>query len=124
MENGGAFRQKGSDRHRKMWIELMNALLDLGRVRPWVLDASKPKLVFSGPSLLSYLALQLCLLASRHDSTAICSYCGEQYPVKRAPKCGQDNFCQGCRKKRVPAMLSQRRKLTEGRSREKRAGGP
>jgi len=32
------------------------------------------EMVFSGGTLLSYLALQLCLRASRHDAFAVCSF--------------------------------------------------
>jgi hypothetical protein len=109
------FVRQGSDRDRKMCRELMNSLLELGRVRPWVTWNDQPQLLFSGPSLLSYLALQLCLLALKHDSTAICSYCFERYIVQRAIKAGQQNYCQACRKARVSARLSQRRKLAERR---------
>jgi hypothetical protein len=97
-----------------LWARLMNALLELGRVRPWLLwDApgrdGRPKLVFSGPNLLSYLALQLCLSASKHDSFAVCSYCNREYPPsQRAPKAGQRNFCPECRDSGIPLRLAQR----------------
>ena len=108
------FVRKGADRDRKMWARLVNALLELGRVRPWLVlkgagSAARPKLVFSGPNLLSYLALQLCLRASNHDALAVCCYCNRQYtPSKRAPKAGQRNFCEDCRKRGVPNRLAQR----------------
>ena len=47
------FVGKGKDRDRAMWTRLLNVLLGLGRVRPWVLweepeDDARPKVVFSG----------------------------------------------------------------------------
>jgi|ERR1035437_3296697 hypothetical protein len=95
------FVRKGADRDPKMWARLLNVLLELGRVRPWLVwegdgSSARPNLVFSGPNLLSYLALQLCLRASKHDAFAVCCYCNRQYtPSERAPKAGQRNFCQG-----------------------------
>lgn len=108
------FVRKGADRDRKMWARLLNTLLDLGRVRPWLVwegvgSSARPKLLFSGPSLLSYLALELCLRASKHDAFAVCSYCNRQYaPMRRAPKAGQRNFCADCRVSGVPIRLAQR----------------
>jgi hypothetical protein len=110
------FVGKGKDRDRAMWTRLLNVLLGLGRVRPWVLWAgpendARPKVVFSGPNLLSHLAIQLCLVASKQDSFAICSYCNSHYtPQKRAPKAGQRNFCPECRESGVPVRIAQRRR--------------
>ena len=108
------FVQKGSDRDRTMWARLLNVLLELGRVRPWLVwegtgGLARPKLMFSSRNLLSYLALQLCLRASKHDAFAICSYCEREYaPPGRAPKTGQRNFCTDCRTSGVPVRLAQR----------------
>jgi hypothetical protein len=108
------FVRKGADRDPKMWALLLNGLLELGRVRPWLVwegagSARRPKLLFSGPNLLSYLALELCLRASKHDAFAVCSYCNQQYaPLGRAPKSGQRNFCPDCRARGVPVRLAQR----------------
>jgi hypothetical protein len=108
------FVGRGVDRDRKMWARLLNVLLELGRVRPWLIwegagKSARPKLVFSGPNLLSYLALQLCLRASKHDAFAVCSYCNRQYaPMGRAPKTGQRNFCPVCRAAGVPVQVAQR----------------
>jgi hypothetical protein len=108
------FVRKGADRDRKMWARLLNVLLELGRARPWLVwegDGSyaRPNLVFSGPNLLSYLALQLCLRASKYDAFAVCGYCHQEYtPMRRAPKTGQRNFCPDCRDRGVPVRLAQR----------------
>jgi hypothetical protein len=108
------FVRKGADRDRKMWARLLNVLLELGRVRPWLVwegdgSSARPNLVFSGPNLLSYLALQLCLRASKHDAFAVCCYCNQPYPpLGRAPKTGQRNFCPDCRERGVPIRLAQR----------------
>ena len=113
--------RKGADRDRKMWARLLNVLLELGRVRPWLVwegdgSSARPSLVFSGPNLLSYLALQLCLRASKHDAFSVCCYCNSQYtPSERAPKAGQRNFCQDCRKRGVPVRLAQRSRRERSR---------
>jgi hypothetical protein len=102
------------NRDRAMWARLLNSLLGLGRVRPWVnLDGSgasaRAQLTFTGPNLLSYLALHLCLAASKHDEFAVCSHCNQEYsPTQRAPKAGQRNFCPDCRANRVPVRIAQR----------------
>jgi hypothetical protein len=104
----------GRNRDRTMWTRLVNALLGLGRVRPWVItDGSGPsggiKLSLTSANLLSYLALQLCLMASKQDAFAVCSYCHKDYaPRCRAPKAGQRNFCPDCRAGGVPVREAQR----------------
>jgi hypothetical protein len=42
-------------RNRKNWVRLLNAMLDLGRTRPWVVwdkysATTRPQLVFAGPA--------------------------------------------------------------------------
>jgi hypothetical protein len=107
-------------RHRVMWLGLLNCLLELGRVRPWLLwDGSAtenlPHLVFSGPNLLSYLSIQVCLSAAKQDSFAMCTYCQMQYTPKRAPKVGQRNYCPECRKEGIPVRMAQRARLARKR---------
>jgi hypothetical protein len=108
------FVRHGADRDRTMWARFLNSLLELGRVRPWLVwegagGSARPKLLFSGPNLLSYLSLQLCLRASKHDAFAVCSYCNQQYtPTGRTPKAGQRNFCPDCREAGVPVRIAQR----------------
>ena len=96
-----------------LWVEFLNSLLDIGRVRPWViLDGAahreRPRMVFAGPNLLSYLALQVCLRASKLDAFVVCSYCNKEYMPKRAPKAGQRNYCVDCRNSGVPIRIAQR----------------
>jgi hypothetical protein len=113
----------GEHRNRQMWVRLLNALLGLGRVRPWVtLETSggsrHTTLTFTGPNLLSYLAMQLCLMASKHDAFAICSFCSRAYAPQRAAKFGQRNFCPECRQSGVPVRVAQqarRERLRGGR---------
>jgi hypothetical protein len=106
---------------------LINNLVALGKVRPWLYwmkseSTRVPQISFSGPSLLSYLALQTCLKVANHDSFAVCSFCGNQYtPVGRAPKSGlQKHYCPDCRKRGVPVMMAQRARRE--RLRKQRAG--
>lgn len=108
------FLRSHKARNRKYWVRLLNSLLDLGRARPWVVwdkyeAATRPRLVFSGPGLFAYLALQLCLTALKMESLVLCSYCNKQYPpLQRAPKIGQRNFCFECRQAGVPVRIAQR----------------
>lgn len=105
---------RGTDGDLDMWTSLLNALLDLGRVRAFVflegpLNNRTPSITFGTPSLLSHLAFHTCLLAVRRNGFAVCSYCRSLYlPRQRAPKTGQRNFCDQCKNKKVPARLSQR----------------
>jgi hypothetical protein len=102
------------NQHPTLWAGFLNALLLLGRVRPWVvldgrLGAQRPRLSFTGSNLLSYLALQVCLLASKHDAFAVCSHCNITFtPGARAPKLGQRTFCLACRADGIPVRLAQR----------------
>jgi hypothetical protein len=106
--------QLKTNRHPTVWAGLLNALLLLGRVRTFVelggrRGAQRPRLAFSGSSLLSFLALQVSLLASRHDAFALCSYCNSTFtPGKRAPKSGQRSFCPACRADGAPVRVAQR----------------
>jgi hypothetical protein len=108
------FIRKGANRDWRMWVHLLNSLLDLARVRAFVRcegsgSERSPYLLFSTPSLFSHIALQACLLATRREGVAVCSYCRASYqPRLRAPKANQRNFCPTCRKNRVPALLAQR----------------
>jgi hypothetical protein len=103
------FVRRGFDRNKAMWTRLVNTVLALGRVRPWLQWDDAPRLVFTGPNLLSYVAMQLCLRFSDKDSFAVCSYCGRQYePGQRSPKAGQRSFCHECRRDGAPVRLAQR----------------
>jgi hypothetical protein len=101
---------KGLNQNRTMWASMLNTLLGLGRVRPWVNlnETNFPRLVFTGSNMLSYLALQLCLTAARQDAFAVCSYCNKDYSAQRAPKTGQRNFCPDCRARGVSVKVAQR----------------
>src|SRR5229473_6046791 len=104
------FVKRGS-RDRVMWLRLLNCLLALGQVRPWMMwdgpaMETGPTLVFSGPNLLSYLALQVCLIAAKQDGFAVCSYCQRQYMPLRAPKSGQRAYCKECRDKGISARVA------------------
>jgi hypothetical protein len=112
----------GQDRGRAMWVGLVNCLLALGRTRSRLIweglaTASQPQVVFSEPSLLSYLALKVCLIAASQDGFAVCSYCQRQYMPNRAPKTGQRNYCPSCRNDGVPVRIAQRAILDRKRRR-------
>jgi hypothetical protein len=107
------FIAEGERRDLDMWARLLNVLLQLGRVRPAVSwegegKAAWPRLTFGAPRLISYLTLQLCLVALQRDVLPECSYCHEMYSSQRAPKTGQRNFCPRCRNERIPGLLAAR----------------
>jgi hypothetical protein len=112
-KTGAHFVRRG-DRSWRMWTYLLNCLLDLGKVRPFVhwnrsSNERSPYVLFGTPSLFSHIAFQACLLATRREGMALCSYCRAQYqPRLRAPKANQRNFCDACKEKKVPARLWQR----------------
>jgi hypothetical protein len=100
------FIRRGGDRNRAMLVRLLNGLLQLGQVRPWVLwpkGVGRARLVYSSPRLLSYLALQLCLRIAGLESFVVCHHCRKEYaPPQRAPKANQRNFCPECREAGIP----------------------
>jgi hypothetical protein len=107
------FIRKGEDRDRDMWARLLNVLLELGRARPFIKwqgssDSMRPGMVFAAPRLLSYLAMQLCLVALSQNGFVLCSTCANQYSPLRAPKAGQRNYCPECRTAGVPDRMAQR----------------
>ncbi len=115
---------QAANRTPETWMSLMNLLMDVGKVRPWIVwqkprKVTRPQLVFAGPTLLSHLVLQLCLAATRQDAFAVCSYCNKQYsPLKRAPKAGQKNFCPECRASGVPVKIGQRSRAERFRNKK------
>jgi hypothetical protein len=99
------FVAKDSQQNRTMFGHLVNTLLGLGCVRPWMTwpPVGPPKITYSSRSLLSQLALQLCLRLTKIDAFLVCTHCQKLYsPLVRAPKAGQRNFCLDCRRLRVP----------------------
>ena len=125
------FIREGEHRDRKAWINLLNGLLQLGRTRPYVVwgereTVDRPRMLFGGPRLLSYLALQLSLAALRLGTFATCSFCSRQYSPQRAPKAGQRNYCAECRGGGKPALMAQRdrrRRLHHSPSGKKQESG-
>jgi hypothetical protein len=100
------FVARGKDRDQKMLVRFLDRLLGLGRVRPWVRwpkNALRPRLIYSSPGLLPYLALQLCLRATKMDAFVLCAHCQKEYtPSERKPKTRQRNFCPECREAGIP----------------------
>ena len=97
------------DQNRAMFERLVNTLLGLGGVRPWMTwpdrgpGATRPQIAYVGRSLLSELAIQFCLRVAKVDSFLVCTHCQRLYsPVVRAPKAGQRNFCSACRQAGIP----------------------
>jgi hypothetical protein len=107
---------------RSLFIRMLNTLLGLGMVRPWIVwpEGSRPQVVYSGRTLMSGLALQLCLRVAKIPSFVMCAHCQQSYlPEKRAPKTGQRNFCPACRDKGIPQQYAswdfqQRKRDDEG----------
>jgi hypothetical protein len=99
------FAAKNSQQNKTMFGHLVNTLLGLGCVRPWMTwpHEGRPKITYSSRSLLSQLVLQLCLRLAKIDAFLVCTHCQKPYsPVVRAPKAGQRNFCPDCRREGVP----------------------
>jgi hypothetical protein len=99
------FVAKPPDQDKVMFGHLVNTLLGLGGVRPWMTwsdlgrGVARPQIAYFGRSLFSTLAIQFCLRLAKVDSFLLCTHCREVYwPVGRAPKTGQRNFCPGCRR--------------------------
>jgi hypothetical protein len=105
------FIGKGN-RDRSMLVSILNTLLGLGRVRPWLRwpdDVERPNIVFSSARLMSYLSLQLCQNIGKLPPFAICDHCKRQYtPLKRAARATQRNFCPECREKGIPVVYANR----------------
>jgi hypothetical protein len=102
-------KHAGSNDHRTTLAWLLNTLLGLGQVRPWVTwsDSARGRkhlqIKYSSRSLLSNLALQLCLRVSKMEAFLVCVHCQTVYaPLVRAPKTGQRNFCPKCRRNGIP----------------------
>ncbi|MFN0167206.1 MAG: hypothetical protein ACKV22_12325 [Bryobacteraceae bacterium] len=109
------FADKDSSQTTVMLSHLVNILLGLGRVRPWLIwpqsarPGSRPKSQYTSSSLFSNLALQLWLLMSRAEAFAVCTHCLKQYiPGLRAPKAGQRRFCPDCREEGAPKEYARR----------------
>ena len=118
------FAAKKQEHNPAMVALLLNTLLGLGRVRPWItwpdprLGGGGPQFTYAGGSLLSSLALQLCLLMAKVEAWAVCFHCHKFYrPPGRAPKTGQRTFCLGCREKGMPKYYAHR----DFRQRKRRA---
>ncbi len=117
------FVAKDSQQNKAMFGHLVNTLLGLGCVRPWMTwpAEGRPEITYSSRSLLSQLALQLCLRLAKIDAFLVCTHCQKPYSrVVRAPKAGQRNFCPDCRKLRVPKAYAlkdfqQRQRQAKGR---------
>ena len=109
------FAAKKNEQNQVMIARLLNTLLGLGRVRPWITwsgaqpEGPRPRFTYTSRSLLSHLALQLCLRISKVEAFVVCFHCGRTYlPPVRAPKAGQRNFCPDCREKGMPKYYSHR----------------
>lgn len=98
------FAGRDSQEKRSLLGHFVNTLLGLGDVRPWLTwpdttrRAVRPQITYSSRSLLSQLALQLCLRLTKVDAFLVCIHCHKTYsPVVRAPRTGFRNFCPDCR---------------------------
>lgn len=107
------FAGKPSERSRATFSHLVNTLPGLGAARPWftrsevLRRATRPEIRSSSQSLLSQLALQLCLRLAKVDRFLVCVHCQKPYsPVVRAPKFGQRNFCPECRRAGIPKIYA------------------
>jgi hypothetical protein len=109
------FAAKKHEQNQVMVARLLNTLLGLGRVRPWMSwsgaqpEGPRPQFTLTSRALLSHLALQLCLRIAKVEAFVWCFHCGRTYlPRVRAPKAGQRNFCPTCRAQGWPKHYSHR----------------
>jgi hypothetical protein len=109
------FAGKKHEQNHVLVGRLLNTLLGLGRVRPWLTwperacVGARPEFTYTSRSLLSHLALQLCLRISRVEAFVLCFHCGRSYlPQVRGPKTGQRSFCTDCRKQGMPKYYAHR----------------
>jgi hypothetical protein len=119
------FIAKPSHQNRVMFGHLINTLLGLGCIRPWLTwpDAARkvvrPLITYSSRSLLSQLAVQLCLRLAKIDALLVCTHCQKPYsPHLRAPKAGLRHFCLECRGKGIPKSYA----LKDFRERQRQLG--
>lgn len=99
------FVAKDSHQNKATFGHLVNTMLGLGCVRPWLTWPAdgRPQITYSSRSLLSQLAFQISLRLAKVDAFLVCIHCQKPYsPVVRAPKAGQRNFCPDCRREGVP----------------------
>jgi hypothetical protein len=81
--------------------------LRLGKSNPWGLGS---------PSPLVVIGIQLLRAVLRQESFVWCSECGSLYPPKRAPRAGEQHYCQECG--RAAANRIAQRKFRERHSSE------
>jgi hypothetical protein len=125
------FIAKPSQQNRRMFGHLINTLLGLGCIRPWLTwpDAARkvvrPQITYSSRRLLSQLALQLCLRLAKIDAMLVCTACQHPYsPLVRAPKAGLRHFCPECRAKGIPERYALRDFRKRQRQSRKESEGP
>ena len=104
--------QGAVDVERLILARCLNEWLDLGAVRPAVTwhagQKQQMEINFAGPRLFSALALQLVFAIGGGEAIATCSGCGQVYPARRLPRKGQRNYCQPCRRRKVPLRDAKR----------------
>ena len=94
---------------RYLLAEQLNLRLQLGNVRPTVVwggvqtdDTKGPVALFQGEGLYGMIALQLAMAVSKSHGFAVCRECGTAYAPRRRPNLAQRNYCDSCRRLKVP----------------------
>ncbi len=102
----------------------VNQWLRNGHVGPALLPTAdhKLKIVLSGQKLRGALAIQL-LQQIGGTQLAACSGCHKFYFPTRAPRTGQDNFCEVCRKAGVPVARAKHRQYLKPKLKKVRQHG-
>jgi hypothetical protein len=89
---------------RGMLAEYIADWLELGWVHFFLngFDQDKFKLEFQTPSLFGGLALQLASVVCESGGFAICAGCANPFAPRRAPRKAHRNYCDECRRRKVP----------------------
>lgn len=111
-EKYGAPQERQSRWSPHLQLEgVLQEWLDLGQVRPRVewREGRGPRLRDYGRRLFGSLAHRLVCAAVGEQRRATCDGCGALHLPERKPRADRRNFCETCRRNKVPQKLRKRR---------------
>jgi hypothetical protein len=90
--------------------DAVNRLLISADVRPSlrITDLRTRTVALGGHGLLGALSVQLLYQVCQTHGMETCSYCGGFYRPRRAPRAGENHYCEDCTQKGIPARLATR----------------
>ena len=95
---------------RRALETVINWWLDWGGARwhlNW-LDPADPKVSMLTSSTFGVLATQLSLALAGAQDLAVCNGCARAYTRKKRPQSGRRNYCENCRRLKIPERDRQR----------------